>query len=317
MVQEQTPGTLELNEIESQYEPEEVFRSVENWENILAYVRIGESLFRDDLKKFGLEDLGVETSRTHSYDDIEVHAFTVAMVSAPDPEAIMLKSYLVYAIHWLDDFMDERELIENPDVLLENRNDIVEVLKNMAAGKAGFLMAEKSGNPEVTNKGIHRMLYGGLIPRAEGAHERQVLIQEYVALSKTHVDSRIADQIDQFQPEVYLTTNKVILEGVEAGDEDFDYTRAELWNRVYGPLIYYHDASKEEERGEIKFNESEKPRKEEMVKMITSALEELKKYPDMKRKKRIEQARFLLEASRKFLPAEVHAVYQRLFDAFE
>ena len=46
------------------------------------------------------------TSTVHDYDDIEGHAFILGIVSEDRWDEVQTKSYLTYASHWIDDFLD-------------------------------------------------------------------------------------------------------------------------------------------------------------------------------------------------------------------
>jgi len=62
---------------------ENLYRTVPNWRELLAAVKAGHAEFVDLLADTGLLDqFGLATSTVHRYDEVEVHAFILAIVSA-------------------------------------------------------------------------------------------------------------------------------------------------------------------------------------------------------------------------------------------
>jgi hypothetical protein len=216
-----------------------------------------------------LEKFGLSTSAVHDYQDIEVHAFILGIVSAGRPEEVQTKSFLTYASHWIDDFFDGDMENGNFSQLLADRHDIATALTNMGpSGAVGFAMAERARHPMAVYKALHRMLYGGLVQRSGDRIQRESLVGEYACLANQFVDRELVEEIGRLQPQAYWATNKTVLELLCAAEERLDFTTAELWNLVYAPAIYYQDADAERERGELSFEEEEAPRLGEMIRMI-------------------------------------------------
>jgi hypothetical protein len=216
-----------------------------------------------------LEKFGVSTSAVHDYQDIEVHAFILGIVSAGRPEEVRTKSFLTYASHWIDDFFDGDMENGNFSQLLADRHDIATALTNMgASGAVGFAMAERARHPMAVYKALHRMLYGGLVQRSGDRIQRGSLVGEYACIANQFVDRELVEEIGRLQPEAYWATNKTVLELLCAAEEQLDFTTAELWNLVYAPAIYYQDADAERENGELSFEDEEAPRLGEMIRMI-------------------------------------------------
>ena len=220
---------------------EALYRTIPSCEELLAAVRAGHAEFRDMLAKAGLlDDYGLSNSTVHDYRDIEVHAFTVGIVSEGRWDEVQTKSFLTYASHWIDDFFDSPAKVIDPGRLLADRRDIRQALANMGrVGQVGFAMANRARHPAAVYKALHRMLYGGLVQRAADYAERHALVEEYPAVATQFVDPRLVAEIRHLQPEAYWTTNKSVLELLNAAEEDLDFNTSELWNLVYASALYY------------------------------------------------------------------------------
>ena len=259
-----------LREIEEVRSPiERLYQTIPRSRDIVAAVRAGEAEFQDFLAKAGLLERGASTSSVHPDDDIALHAFVLGIVSEDRWDEIQTKSFLTYASHWIDDFFDSPNKVEDPDQLLRDRRDIRRALANMGpVGAVGFAMAGRVPHPEAIYKTLHRMLYGGLVQRSHDHAERQQLVREYLDVATRFVDPRMVEAIRKLQPEAYWTTNKSVLEISNAAERELDFNTAELWNLVYAPALYYQDAEEERARGELSFEEDDEPRLPEMVRMI-------------------------------------------------
>jgi hypothetical protein len=245
-------------------------RTIPHWREILAAVKAGHTEFVDMLANTGLLDrFGSATSAVHAYHEIEVHAFILGIVSTGRWEEVQAKSFLTYASHWIDDFFDSPDKVGDPAQLMADRGDIRRALANMGpVGQVGFAMANRVPHSEAVYKSLHRMLYGGLVQRSLDYADRHTLVKEYQSIATQFVDSGLAQQILQLQPQAYWTTNKTVQELLNAAEQELDFNTSELWNLVYAPAIYYQDLDEERERGESNFEEEEGPRLIEMVKMI-------------------------------------------------
>ncbi|MGB6564706.1 MAG: hypothetical protein WBE69_19050 [Candidatus Binataceae bacterium] len=266
-----------LREIEEVRSPiERLYQTIPRSRDIVAAVRAGEAEFQDFLAKAGLLERGASTSSVHPDDDIALHAFVLGIVSEDRWDEIQTKSFLTYASHWIDDFFDSPDKVEDPDQLLRDRRDIRRALANMGpVGTLGFAMAGRVPHPEAIYKTLHRMLYGGLVQRSHDHAERQQLVREYLDVATRFVDPRMVEAIRKLQPEAYWTTNKSVLEISNAAERELDFNTAELWNLVYAPALYYQDAEEERARGELSFEEDDEPRLPEMVRMIRLGAREL------------------------------------------
>jgi len=313
------PEMMENNNFEKKLAPklETLYDEVPNWENILHFVREGENNFISDLKMLDLNKLGIETSDVHVYSDIEVQAFIVGITSKDNPREIIVKSYLVYGAHWIDDFFDNPKIGVSFENIFKNRNDINEALTGMGSiGQVGLLLAEKVPHPEGVLKGLQRMIYGGLVQRSSSREQRELLKKEYQDLGIQSVDSRVGKEIASIQAETYWMTNKTVLEMINASETNFNFTVAELWNLIYAPALYYHDITEEEQNKETSFERDEKPRDEEMIKMIKIGAKYLAQFPDDKFDLRIHQLKFLLSVFKKNLPVAIISEYESIIKEY-
>jgi hypothetical protein len=293
---------------------ESLYRSVPDWRELLAAVKAGHAEFVDLLANTGLlERFGVATSAVHRYDEVEVHAFILAIVSAGRWEEIQAKSFLTYASHWIDDFFDSPDKVRDPDQLLNDRGDIRRALANMGpVGQVGFAMANRVRYPAAVYKSLHRMLYGGLVQRSLDYETRRILVEEYYSVATSFVDAHLAAQIRRLQPQVYWTTNKTVQELLFAAEDEIDFDTAEVWNLIYGPALYYQDADEERASGELNFNECEAPMLPKMLEMIRLGASYLSPMSPRNGLNRL-QLEFVARAIPN-LPAEVVGVYREIWE---
>lgn len=294
---------------------EALFRTIPRWREIMAAVRAGEAEFVDTLGATGLlRKYGKVTSTVHAYEDIEGHAFILGIVSEDRWDEVRTKSYLTYASHWIDDFLDCPERVGNPAQLMDDHSDIRKALTNMGpVGQIGFAMANRVPHPEAIYKTLHRMLYGGLVQRSLDRCERHRLIEEYQAVAARFVDPDLVAEIRHVQPEAYWTSNKSVLEISTAAERKLDFTNSELWNLVYASALYYQDADEERALGELSFEDREMPRLAEMVKMIRLGAKYLSRMY-AKDSPQMQQLRFVA-LSFQNLPTAVVSEYQSLWES--
>ncbi len=293
---------------------EALYRSIPRWRELIAAVRAGEAEFVDTLAATGLlQKYGKVTSTVHDYGDIEGHAFILGIVSEDRWDEVQTKSYLTYASHWIDDFLDSPERVGDPAQLMEDRHDIRAALANMGpVGQVGFAMANRVPHPDAIHKTLHRMLYGGLVQRSRDYAERQALVTEYHEVATRGVDPNIVREIQTVQPEAYWASNKSVLEISNAAEKELDFTASELWNLVYAAALYYQDADQESALGELNFEAHEMPRLSEMVRMIRIGGKHLARvYPPNSPQMR--QLEFVA-LSFQNLPSEVVQEYRKLWE---
>lgn len=261
---------------------------------ILKYVREGEALFRKELQECGLSGYDIESSQVHSYDDIEAQAFFQAIPSMNHPNEIVIKSFLTYGAHFMDDLFDRPDRTQYEDELYRYRKDFMELLDKIGPfGTFAHRMAQRSANPEFVYKGIHRMLYGGLIQLSEESDEQDELLKEYKELGMMGVSEDLKHRIRQIRDITYWMTTKVVQEIFLSAEPQPNFTTCELWNLVGAPVIYLHDNEEEEENGELNFFEKEKPKKDEMIDIINFAIDEIFKDDNDRMFERYLQVKYL------------------------
>ena len=126
-------------------------------------------------------------------------------------------------------------------------------------------------NPEGVYKRSGEDFIWRIGPAFSFKEQREMLVREYQDLGIKNIDNHIAEEIKQIQPEVYWMTNKTVIELINSSESFLNFTVQELWNLIYTPALYYHDIAEEEKSGESSFDKKERPRIEEMIKMIKLA----------------------------------------------
>jgi hypothetical protein len=294
---------------------EKLYRTVPRWRELIGAVRAGEAEFVATLAATGLlEKYGKATSTVHDYGDIEGHAFILGIVSEDRWDEVQTKSYLTYASHWIDDFLDCPERVGDPAQLMRDRHDIRRALLNMGpVGQVGFAMADRVPHPEGVHKALHRMLYGGLVQRSRDYRERHALVIEYQEIATRFVDPKVVNEILSLQPEAFWASNKTVIELLHAAEKELDFTAAELWNLVYAPALYWQDADEECVRGELNFEPHETPRLSEMIRMIRVGGGYLSRTyaPDSPQMRQLK----FLALSFQNLPREIVSEYRALWEA--
>ncbi len=292
---------------------EAVYETVPKGKEILESVKLGREDFLEYLRLNNLEQYGIDNSQSHSFEDVEVQSFAASIPSSGLPEEIRRKTFEVYAAHWLDDFVDDVRLMKDHKSILNVRHDIKAILKRLGpVGKIADKMFEISKDPEVALRAIHKFIYGGLIPRAPSRELRKKLLYEYMALSGKGIDPDLKKDLDDFDPPSYLITNKIALDLVNGPEKDFDVNVSEIWNRIYVPMIYYHDNEEEKRRGEIHMTAEDSPKEEEMIRIIRNGFERLKERQDPRLELRLEQLKFLIRSFNRVLPQSIKAEYHKL-----
>lgn len=287
---------------------ERLYSTVPNYEKIVIGVEHGRRDFEEDIKKFGLERPHI--SLVHSYEDVEAQAFILGIPADLNENEIAIKSYHTYMGHFVDDILDNPAMEPSVETMENECKDIKSCLD--AKGIPGDLirkMAQKTTNPDAVYKGMHRVIYGALIQQTKGEKQKQHL-RELKKIGTLGVAHEVAQDIMSIRDVPYWTTVKTAQEIWFASDREFDMTRAELWNLVYAPALYYHDIAEEELHDE--FNIPEKPSIEDMKQMIDIAKKHLLNYQDSRLSQRIKQLKFLITAFRKNLPQELVNKYEEL-----
>jgi hypothetical protein len=259
---------------------EPIFSTLPCWRSILEAVERGRREFAEALSRLGLLGFGSNTSVVHSEEAVTVHAFTLGIVSLGREDEIQTKAFLTFASHWIDDFLDSPQRVENPERMFAERRDIRRTLSGMGRpGQVGFAMADRVNHPDAVFKSLHRMLYGGLVQRERNPAIRRSLINEYYNIATQWITPELSSEIRSLQPEAYWTTNKTVLELLAAAEPAIDFDHAEFWNLIYAPALYYEDSEQERACGELQFDTHDEPRQAEMLKMIRVGAGKIGKCP--------------------------------------
>ncbi len=288
------------------------YESVEGHLNILKGVKRGELYFFDEIRKNGLSD-HPHISQVHSYDDVEVQAFILGIPSKDVLEEIAIKSFLTYGAHLIDDFFDRPDLDPFPEKMDKYRGNIKTLLDNIGSiGRFGHAMAEKTDNPDGVYKGLHRMLYGGLIQLTSNEEEQRKYLEEHKQIGLEGVDVNVKLELNGVGTVPYWMTTKTVQEFILAAEPQLDLTMCELWNFAYAPALYLHDSQEEEVKGELGFLGQEKPTVPEMVEMIDIASRNIRSYENERAPLKLQQLRFLRQAFDSVFPEEIRRAYDDL-----
>jgi hypothetical protein len=191
-------------------------------------------------------------------------------------------TFLTFAAHWIDDHFDALETYcQSDDLKTTIRNStpseilnthhprLDELLHRMKQAVLPRFMAprwlvyrllrmktrERKLLPARVNmvpRAVKRIIYGGLIQKAQSQHRLDELIEQYhefiqQGLSKDLIsiysdihksDCRLAE----------WTTAKVVIELLDATSETFSQNESEFFSLLYAPLLYYHDYKNEAEK---------------------------------------------------------------------
>lgn len=289
---------------------ERLYSVIPEHEKILEAVKRGREEFENDVAKLGFENSHM--SMVHSYEDVETQAFIIGIPADLNSDEIAIKAYHTYTSHFVDDFFDRPDLEPSAETLEKNcKNNIKDCLDAIGAlGLLSHRMAGKAIHPEGVYKGLHRMIYGSLIQKTPIGEKQNQYLRDFKDLGLQSVDERVAKDIRMIDDVAYWETNKVVQEFMFSSDPDFDMTRAELWNLIYAPALYYHDIDQEEKKGEINF--SKPPSVEDMMSMIEIARRHILDYPDPRLSQRLQQLQFLVSAFQKNLPSSIIDKYNEL-----
>lgn len=290
-----------------------LFSKVEESNQIMRAVNKAEMQFKRDVALIGFNDF-FHTSSVHGFNDSKIQAFIMA-VPSNNEEDMYNKAYLAFASHFIDDFFDRADLPPTPQQMKEKRNDI-RSLVNSVKGLGEFvdIAAFRVKNVTGYNKGLKRLMYGGLIQLAESENEQRSYLSEYKKLGVEYVDKEVADDILKLRDIPYWMTTKTIQEFFFSVDPTENLTLAELWSIVYAPAIYLHDWKEEQEKGELKFYTQKLPELTEMKNMLKLAKNHLPNYKDNLENLRRIQLKILIESFSPVLPPEILAAYQDLAD---
>jgi hypothetical protein len=294
-----------------------IYSTISNFQEIINAVKEAEKVFIEDVRLCGLAKYGLHTSAVHGFEDVRVQAFIVA-IPANNYEEMIMKAYMAFGTHLLDDFFDRPDLPPSPSDMKIKRGNIKELLFTIKAlDKFTLLMSEKAVVKEAFFKGIHRLMYGGLIPLAETYEEQDMYLHEYKEISKKHLDDNIKKEIDKIRNIPFWMTTKTIQELLWSPEPSINLSLTELWSIIYAPALYLHNFKEEQETGELNFHNKELPKVDEMQAMLKVGMVNIPKYKERLSVRRIEQLSFLTKAFSKLFPDEIKKDYEELIKSLK
>ena len=186
-------------------------------------VNKAEEHFKRDVSLAGFMQPSAHTSSVHGFNfgldrhsgrrpDSKTQAYIVAIASR-NQEEIYNNAYLAFAAHLIDDYFDRPDLPPTPQQMKQNRGNIYPLIHSVTGlGQFVDIASSKTNNQTGFDKGIKRLMYGGLIQLAESEREQIVYLSEYKSLSLSHVDRRLHADILNLRDISYWMTTKTIQE---------------------------------------------------------------------------------------------------------
>lgn len=298
-----------------------LYNTIHGHEELLRGVEIGEHLFLQDLKEVGVDSkTQYNLSRVHPYGDVKVQAFGLAIPSIGNPPEIVAKSYMTYVAHWVDDYFDRSNFQD--EVLSQMRMNSLDLdCMIRIMGKVGAVcerMITRGKHKVGISKGLHRMIYGGLIIGAPDPLSQERYLKEHMSVSLSDVEGRVSNQIrEKISPVAFWMTTKTVQELLLGCEAQYNPTLAMLYDLLYAPTLYYHDADEEEREGELNFYDGKKPSQEEALNMIDLFGQNINSITDGRFNLRTEQLKFLLQAFRHRLPPDIGERYDDVLNVLK
>lgn len=287
-----------------------LYSTVPNYHELIKAVNTARMDFENDLADFRF-DGDKDSSVLHSFKDVEVQAFIVSIPSNNFKEMVN-KSYFVYVTHFIDDFFDRPDLPPTPEFMKYHRKDFDRVVENVPILK--FLvkkMESRSKNKKMLSKGLHRLMYGGLIPLSQNDIEQDVFLMEFKELGCRFLDNELSNQILEIRDVAYWMTAKTIQEVFLSVENHSNATLAEIWSLLYAPGLYLHDYEEEIENNEINFFNKPLPQVQEMLMLMELVSRNIDKKDELLFK-RLDQLKFFNKAFASVYPIEIAEKYKEI-----
>jgi hypothetical protein len=180
-------------------------------------------------------------------------------------------SFLTYAAHWIDDQFDpvrppgdvlyESFQTKSPSDILQEDDRAKELIRRMALRtpyeRVKQFMARtawKIPNPRLDciERAVIRIVFGGCIQNAHTPERLQSLLQDYVIVISEGLCPEIQQYYNKLSENNRLipawVTTKVVIELWDNRSADFSLDKAEFFNLLYGPILYYQDIDREQEQ---------------------------------------------------------------------
>jgi len=237
-------------------------------------------------------------------------------------------TFLTYGSHWIDDHFDPQGKLLLDERIFQHTDERQPLEHLRADDRLRELLSRMkklvpNDRQYQIERAIGRIIYGGLIQNAETRGRLTDLLHNYVE----YIFDRqpISDSLKQEYMTLVGTdrrisiwvTTKVVIELLDCCGSNFSPDKAEFYNLLYGPILYYQDCKEEIEKEGFgsAFGDSpeqELPRVGDMIQLITDCHALLKpvfgdgRLPAPRRK----QLNCLLKTYGKQLAAEVRNAYE-------
>lgn len=161
-------------------------------------------------------------------------------------------AFLTYASHWIDDHFDPHHDVSagshnrfqnwNPDEFIRHDARLQGLIAHMEK------TVHRNNRAQVT-RAVIRIIYGGLIQNADTEDRLRTLLDAYCGYISQTISPEIAQQYvcllsSDYRMLPWLTT-KVVIELFDSCSVTFDVDKAEFYNLLYGPILYYQDIREE------------------------------------------------------------------------
>ena len=291
-----------------------LYSTVPNSASILEGVQRGRREYLIKLKEYGLlQKHTSHISTVHAYDDVEVQAFILAIPSDGNLEEMSVKSLLTYGSHFIDDFLDRPDLEPGLDTLSRHRRNIKELLDSIGdVGKFAHFLAQKTRHPDGVYRGLQLMAYAALIHLARTKKEQETYLEEHKQFNLAEASEELRTDIISMSNVAHWLSTKTAQEIWFGVEPKYNSNLALLWNLIYSPALYLHDAHEEKQKGELNFYGNKLPTLDEMIFMIDVAAKHIKMHQDDRLEQRLLQLRFLRKAFEPVLPRKILESYDGL-----
>jgi hypothetical protein len=288
-----------------------LYQTVEGYQEILAKVREGREQYEADVVSHA-PGHDKHNSLHHEYWESELQSFTLGIVSRDHPEEIVAKSYLIHAIHFLDDFLDRPDLAPPVEEMITHRNDVHSLLDSL--GNVGYFGHEMThhvpGKEHIVYDGIQRLVYSAIINLTSSQSQREQFLQEHDQIVLHGISGGVLLGGGNYGSVPLLATSKLMDWFCMASETHPNKTLAYLLDLAYVPFLELRDDSRERETGER--HTSTDLSHSDMAAMIRVATKHLPAYENGRAKHRLDQLQFLRRGFVKDMPGEVSEAYDEL-----
>lgn len=249
-------------------------------------------------------------------------------------------AFLTYAAHWIDDQFDPLRApgdelyhafqTQSPCEVCPEDGRMKELIRRMTLKtpyeRLQQLLAHKilgvpGSRQDYIERAVTRIIFGGYIQNAATPERLQMLLSNYVAF----ISEGLGPEIQQYYANMVASgrlipiwvTTKVVIELWDNRIEGFTLDKAEFFNLLYGPILFYQDIDREQEQehfggGFGKPAEQGLPTLSELLAMINFCAElEKKLFPIGLPQDRHMQLEILRGMYRNALPPEICSAYDR------